>query len=62
VYGDRAVYGKAVLNFVDIISFSAHLFGFKKQNKRKRASSVLLFFNHVNSESLLVSRLGSSTT
>jgi len=52
--------GKAVLNFVDIISFSAHLFSFKKQKKRKRAPSLLLFFIHVNSGSLLVSRLWSS--
>lgn len=61
VSGDQEVYGKAVLNFVDIISFSAHLFSFKKQKKRKRASSMLLFFIHVNTERLLVSRLWSST-
>lgn len=58
---DREVYGKAVLNFVDIItSFSAQLFSVKKQKKRKRAPSVLLFFIYVSSESLFVSRLRSS--
>jgi hypothetical protein len=58
---DREVYRKAVLNLVDIItSFSDQLFSVKKQKKRKRATSVLLFFIHVSSESLLVSRLRSS--
>jgi len=61
VLGDRELYEKAVLNFVDIISVSVQLFIFMKQKKRKRAFSMLLFFVHVNSESLLVSRLWSST-